>query len=121
MRTTSSSIHLKRRKKVLKQAKGFRGSRKNLIRVAKNAVMKAGNHAYISRRQRKREFRSLWIVRINASLRKHQMTYSQFIHALKKQKIDLNRKSLATLCMEDESAFQKLAEQTIQASNQGKK
>ena len=116
MRVTASPVHLERRKKVLRLAKGFRGRRKNVYRVAKNAVIKAGMHAYISRRQRKRQFRALWIVRINAGLRKHGCSYAKFMHSLKLQGIALNRKSLADMSMQDENAFRKLIDRVQNSS-----
>ena len=100
-----------RHKKVLNQAKGFRGRRKNVFRIAKEAVMKAGQYAYRDRRQRKRQFRSLWITRINAAARELGMTYSVFINGLKKAAIDLDRKVLADLAVFDKPAFAKIAEQ----------
>lgn len=100
-----------RHKKVLVQAKGFRGRRKNVYRVAKEAVMKAGQYAYRDRRQRKRQFRALWIVRINAAVRELGMTYSVFINGLKKAAIDMDRKVLADLAVFDKPAFSKIVEQ----------
>ena len=94
-----------RHKKVLDLAKGFRGRRKNVYRVAKQAVMKAGQYAYRDRRNKKRVFRSLWIARINAAARQNDMTYSQFIHGLKKAQIDMDRKVLADLAVFDKPAF----------------
>ena len=100
-----------RHKKVLQQAKGYRGRRKNVYRIAKEAVMKAGQYAYRDRRQRKRQFRALWIVRINAAARELGMTYSVFINGLKKAAIDLDRKVLADLAVFDKPAFARIAEQ----------
>ena len=100
-----------RHKKVLKKAKGFRGRRGNVYRVAKEAVMKAGQYAYRDRRQRKRQFRALWIVRINAAARELGMTYSVFISGLKKAAIDMDRKVLADLAVFDKPAFAKIVEQ----------
>ena len=94
-----------RHKKVLDLAKGFRGRRNNVYRVAKQAVMKAGQYAYRDRRNKKRVFRSLWIARINAAARQNDMTYSQFIHGLKKAQIDMDRKVLADLAVFDKPAF----------------
>ena len=99
-----------RHKKVLDQAKGYRGRRKNVYRIAKQAVMKAGQYAYRDRRQRKRQFRALWIARINAATRINGMSYSKFICGLKKAGIDLNRKVLADLAVNDAAAFAKLVE-----------
>lgn len=95
-----------RRKKVMKQAKGYFGRRKNVWTVAKNAVEKAMQYAYRDRRQKKRNFRSLWITRINAGARMHGMSYSQFIGKVKANGIDLNRKVLADLAMNHPDAFE---------------
>ena len=100
-----------RHKKVLKQAKGFRGRRKNVYRVAKQAVMKAGQYAYRDRRQKKRQFRSLWITRINAAVRELGMSYSTFMAGLKRANIDIDRKVLADLAVADKAAFAKIAGQ----------
>jgi large subunit ribosomal protein L20 len=100
-----------RHKKVLEQAKGFRGRRKNVFRVAKQAVMKAGQYAYRDRRVRKREFRALWIARINAAARECGMSYSAFMNGLKKSAIELDRKVLADLAVFDKPAFAKIASQ----------
>jgi large subunit ribosomal protein L20 len=97
-------------KKVLAQAKGYRGRRKNVFRVANEAVMKAGQYAYRDRRQRKRQFRSLWIARINAAAREVGMTYSTFMNGLKRAAIDVDRRVLADLAVHDPAAFTKLAE-----------
>jgi len=98
-------------KKVLDQAKGFRGRRGNVFTIAKEAVMKAGQYAYRDRRQRKRQFRALWIARINAAVRELGMTYSVFIAGLSKASIDIDRKVLADLAVHDKAAFGKIAEQ----------
>jgi large subunit ribosomal protein L20 len=100
-----------RHKKVLDQAKGFRGRRKNVYRIAKEAVMKAGQYAYRDRRNKKREFRSLWITRINAGAREAGVSYSQFMAGLKKAGIDVDRKILADLAVFDKAAFGKFVEQ----------
>ena len=100
-----------RHKKVLELAKGFRGRRKNVYRIAKEAVMKAGQYAYRDRRQKKREFRALWIARINAAVRELGMTYSVFMNGLTKAEIDIDRKVLADLAVHDRAAFAKIAEQ----------
>ncbi len=100
-------------KKVIDAAKGFRGRRNNVFRVANEAVMKAGQYAYRDRRQRKRQFRALWIARINAAVRGLglDMTYSQFVNGLKKASIEIDRKVLADMAVFDEAAFAKVAEQ----------
>ncbi len=100
-----------RHKKVLKQAKGYRGARSRLYKVAKQAVDKAGQYAYRDRRQRKRQFRSLWIVRINAAARENGISYSRFIAGLNKASIELDRKVLSDLAVHDKAAFMELAEQ----------
>lgn len=100
-----------RHKKVLDLAKGYRGRRKNVYRIAKQAVMKAGQYAYRDRRQRKRQFRALWIARINAASRQCGMRYSVFMNGLKKADILLDRKVLADLAVFDKPAFAQLAEQ----------
>jgi large subunit ribosomal protein L20 len=100
-----------RHKKVIKQAKGFRGRRGNVYRVAKQAVMKAGQYAYRDRRQKKRQFRSLWIARINAAVRELGMTYSAFMSGLKRANIEIDRKVLADLAVLDKAAFAKIAGQ----------
>jgi large subunit ribosomal protein L20 len=100
-----------RHKKVLDAAKGFRGRRKNVWRIANEAVMKAGQYAYRDRRVRKREFRALWIARINAAARECGLSYSAFMNGLKKASIDLDRKVLADLAVFDKAAFAKIASQ----------
>ena len=109
-RAISGIIHKKRAKSTLKKAKGFRGSRSKLFRVAKNAVIKSLQNSYIGRKQRKRQFRNLWIARINAACRNADVTYSRFINGLKKLNIDLNRKVLANLAIEDIESFNQLVE-----------
>ncbi len=99
-----------RHKKVLEQAKGYSGRRKNVYRVAKQAVTKAGQYAYRDRRQKKRQFRALWIVRINAAARIHGMSYSRLIDGLNKAQIDIDRKVLSELAVSDKAAFAVLAE-----------
>ncbi|MBL1140665.1 MAG: 50S ribosomal protein L20 [Proteobacteria bacterium] len=98
-------------KKIIDQAKGYSGRRKNVFRVAKQAVTKAGQYAYRDRRQRKRQFRSLWIARINAEARNNGLSYSRFINGLSKASIEVDRKVLAELAVFDKAAFGALAEQ----------
>ncbi len=98
-----------RRKRLLKQAKGYWGRRKNVWTVAKNAVEKGLQYSYRDRKARKREFRKLWIQRINAGAREHGMSYSQFMGGLKRANIDLNRKVLADLAMNDPTGFAEVA------------
>jgi len=100
-----------RHKKVLDQAKGYRGRRKNVYRIAKEAVMKAGEYAYRDRRQKKRVFRALWIARINAATRECGLSYSVFMNGLKKASIEVDRKVLADIAVFDKPAFMKLVEQ----------
>jgi len=100
-----------RHKKILVQAKGYRGRRKNVYRIAKQAVMKAGQYQYRDRRQRKRQFRSLWIARINAAARELGLKYSTLINGLKKANIEVDRKVLADLAVFDQPAFAALANQ----------
>ncbi|MBU6159198.1 MAG: 50S ribosomal protein L20 [Bacteroidetes bacterium] len=97
-----------RRKRILKQAKGFYGKRKNVYTVAKNVVEKGMTYSYVGRKLKKREYRQLWIARINAAVRQEGLTYSEFIHKLKVKQIDLDRKVLADLAMNEPESFQKL-------------
>jgi large subunit ribosomal protein L20 len=100
-----------RRKKILKQAKGFYGKRKNVYTVAKNIVEKGMTYSYVGRKLKKREYRSLWIARINAAVREEGMTYSQFINLLNKKEISLDRKVLADLAMNNPESFKALIAQ----------
>ena len=95
----------KRRKKTLKLAKGYFGSKHRLFKTAKQAVMKSGNYAYIGRKQRKRDFRRLWITRISAATRANGMNYSTFMNGLKKAGIEINRKMLSEMAINDPAAF----------------
>ncbi len=104
-----------RHKKILKAAKGYYGARSRVFRVAKQAVIKAAQYAYRDRRQRKRQFRALWVQRINAAARLHDLSYSRFINGLKKAAIELDRKVLADLAVRDKAGFAKLAKQALQA------
>ena len=99
-----------RHKKVLKQAKGYYGARSRVYRVAVQAVTKAGQYAYRDRRQRKRQFRQLWIARINAAARTNGMSYSRFINGLKKASVEIDRKILADIAVHDKNAFSVLVE-----------
>ncbi len=100
----------RRHRKVLNRAKGYYGARRKVYRVAKQAVIKAGQYAYRDRRQRKRDFRSLWITRINAAAREHGLSYSRFINGLKRAEIEIDRKVLADLAVHDKAAFKALAD-----------
>ena len=107
----------KRRKKTLKLAKGYFGAKSRLFRTAKEAVMKSGQYAYIGRKQRKRDFRRLWITRISAAAKVNGMNYSTFMNGLKKANITLNRKMLAELAVSDAAAFAGLVEKAKAALN----
>ena len=100
-----------RHKKILDAAKGYRGRRKNVFRVANEAVMKAGQYAYRDRRQRKRQFRNLWIARINAASRELGLSYSQFMNGLKKASVEIDRKVLADIAVFDKDGFARIVEQ----------
>ena len=100
----------RRHKKVLKMAKGYYGARSRVFRVAKQAVIKAGQYAYRDRRQRKRQFRALWIQRINAGARQHGLSYSRFVCGLKKAGIEIDRKVLADLAVNEKAAFAAIVE-----------
>jgi len=105
----------RRHKKIIKLAKGYFNARRKVFRVAKQAVTKAAQYAYIGRKQRKRQFRSLWIVRINAAARMHGMSYSRLMNGLKKANINLDRKALADIAIHDAAAFGQIAEQAKRA------
>jgi large subunit ribosomal protein L20 len=107
-RSVNSVAKRARRKKIIKQAKGYFGRRKNVWTIAKNAVEKAMLYAYRDRRNKKRNFRSLWIMRINAAARLNGLTYSEFINKLKANNIDINRKVLADLAVNNPEAFKEL-------------
>ena len=109
-RVTHSPARNKRKKKVFKAAKGYFGGRKNLYRTAKDAVEKGWEHAYRDRKKKKRNFRSLWITRINAAARENELSYSRFMNGLKLSGIELDRKALADLAVRDPGAFTSLAE-----------
>ncbi len=107
-RVKTGSVRRKRRSRILKHSKGYRGGRNNLKRTAMEAVEKGWNHAYVHRRTRKRDFRRLWIARINAAARLHGLSYSRFIHGLKTAGIELDRKVLADIAVNDEAGFGQL-------------
>ena len=108
MRIKRSVNALKKRRAILKQAKGYRGAKSKLYRVAREAVMKSGQYAYIGRRLKKRNFRSLWIQRINAACRLNDISYSKFMYGLKVANITLNRKVLADMAVNDKEGFASL-------------
>jgi len=101
----------KRRKKILKLAKGYFGAKHRLFKTAKEAVMKSGNYAYIGRKQKKRDFRRLWITRISAGAKLNGMNYSTLMHGLKKAGVEINRKMLSEIAINDAAAFTALCEQ----------
>jgi len=109
-RVKGAMMTRKRRNKVLKAAKGYWGAKSKHFKMAKQAVMKSGNYAYIGRKQKKRDFRSLWITRISAQAKVCSMNYSTFMNGLKKAGIDLNRKMLSEIAISDKDAFAALAE-----------
>lgn len=109
-RVKGAMMTRKRRNKVLKLAKGYFGAKSKHFKMAKQAVMKSGNYAYIGRKQRKRDFRRLWIARISAACRANGTNYSKFMNGLKKAGITLNRKMLSEIAIADESAFKSLVE-----------
>ncbi|MDD2232831.1 MAG: 50S ribosomal protein L20 [Sphaerochaetaceae bacterium] len=110
-RAVDGTKHKDRRKKILERAKGYYGRRSTNNRIAKDAVAKAGVYAYRGRKERKRDFRKLWIARISAAVRAEGMNYSQFIHALKAANIEMDRKTLSNMAIEDKKAFSALVAQ----------
>ena len=110
-RAVDGTKHKNRRNKILKQAKGYRGRRSTNNRVAKDAIAKAGQYAYVGRKRKKRDFRKLWIARISAGVKAEGMNYSSFMHGLKMAGIDLNRKALSNMAIEDKTAFKSLVDQ----------
>ena len=102
---------VKKRRKILKQAKGYRGAKSKLYRIARQAVMKSGNYAYVGRKLKKRDFRKLWIARINAAARMNGLSYSKLMYGLKQAGVTLNRKVLADMAVNDAKAFTALCEQ----------
>lgn len=109
-RVKGAIMSRKRRKKVLKSAKGYWGAKSKHFKMAKQAVMKSGNYAFVGRKQRKRDFRSLWITRISAAVKPYGINYSRFMHGLKLAGIDLNRKMLSELAVTDKEAFAVIVE-----------
>jgi large subunit ribosomal protein L20 len=114
-RVKRSVVSRARRNKILKSARGYYGARSRTLRVAKQAVTKAGQYAYRDRRQRKRHFRALWIQRINAGAREHGMSYSRLMDGLRKAEVEVDRKVLADLAINEKAAFGKLVETAKQA------
>lgn len=111
MRIKRAVSAVKKRRKIMKQAKGCYGGKSRLYRVAKQQVMRSGYYAYVGRKQKKRDFRKLWIARINAAARLNDLSYSKFMHGLKLAGIDLNRKVLADIAVSDPRAFSALCDQ----------
>lgn len=109
-RVKGGYVTRRRRKKILKLAKGYYGSKHRLFKTANQQVMKSGMYAYRDRRARKREFRKLWITRINAAARQHGLSYNRFMHGLKEAGININRKMLADLAVNDKTAFAQLVD-----------
>jgi large subunit ribosomal protein L20 len=114
-RVKGGTVTRKRRKRVLKLAKGYYGSKRTLFKQAKQQVMKSGQYAYRDRRQKKRDFRKLWITRINAAARLNDLSYSRLMHGLKEAGIEVNRKMLSDLAINDEKAFAQLADKAKDA------
>jgi large subunit ribosomal protein L20 len=108
MRSTNGTVHKNRRKKILKRTKGFRAGRRRLYRTAKDAALKADMWAFRDRKQRKRDFRALWIARINAACREEGISYSRFMAGVRKAKVGLNRKSLSEMALNDPAAFKEV-------------
>jgi len=115
MRTTKGAARTRAKKRLFKSVKGYRGGRRKLLRTAKETVLRSGQYAFRDRRVRKREFRKLWIIRINAAVRQRGMRYSEFIHGLDQAKIRLNRKMLSDMAVNDPSAFDAVVEKARQA------
>lgn len=115
MRTTKGSARNKAKKRLFKAAKGYRGGRGNLTRTAKETVLRAGAFAFRDRRARKREFRKLWIIRINAAARQHGLRYSEFMNGLKRSGIELDRKSLSEMAIHDPAGFEQIVEKVKEA------
>jgi large subunit ribosomal protein L20 len=115
-RATNAVARKKRRKKTLAQAKGYYGRKHSSYRFANEQLMRSGNYAYRDRRNRKRDFRRLWITRINAAARQHEMSYSEFIHGVQAAGIEVNRKMLADIAVRDPEAFRRFAELAREAA-----
>lgn len=111
MRTTKGSARTKAKRRIYRQTKGYRGGRRNLLRTAKETLVRAGAYAYRDRRVRKREFRRLWITRINAAVRMRGLRYSEFIHGLQLAGIELDRKTLSEMAIHDPASFDAVVEQ----------
>ncbi|KLU04563.1 MULTISPECIES: 50S ribosomal protein L20 [Rhodopirellula] len=110
MRTTKGAARRQSKKRLFKRAKGFRGGRGNLTRTVKETLLRSGAFAFRDRRVRKREFRKLWIIRINAAVKQHGLRYSEFIHGLNKAEIQLDRKSLSEMAIHDAAGFKQVCD-----------
>jgi large subunit ribosomal protein L20 len=115
MRTTKGSARRRSKKRLFKRAKGFVGGRGTLTRSVKESLLRSGNYAFRDRRVRKREFRKLWIIRINAAVRQHGLRYSEFIHGLNKAGIELDRKTLSEMAIHDEAGFKDVCDKVKEA------
>jgi len=115
MRTRKGSARTKAKRRLYRRAKGYRGGRKNLLRTVKETLIRSGAYAYRDRRVRKREFRKLWVIRINAAVRERGLRYSEFIFGLKKTGIELDRKALSEMAINDPTAFDSVVEQVKEA------
>ena len=115
MRIKRAVNAVKKRRKIMRKAKGYFGAKSKLYRVARQAVMKSGQYAFVGRRRKKRDFRQLWIARINAAARQNDISYSRLMHGLKVANVDLNRKVLADLAVNDAAAFTALCNQAKEA------
>ena len=115
MRTTKGAARNKAKRRLYKKAKGFRGGRGNLLRTVKESLLRAGAYAYRDRRVRKRDFRKLWIIRINAAVRQRGLRYSQFINGLGKAQIELDRRTLSEMAIEDPAAFDAVVDKVKEA------
>ena len=111
MRTTKGAARTKAKRRLFKRAKGYRGGRGNLLRTVKETLIRAGQYAYRDRKVKKRKFRQLWIIRINAACRMRGISYSDFMHGLKKAKIELNRKSLSEIAIADPEGFDAIVQE----------
>lgn len=114
-RSTSAPARHKRKRKLLQSAKGYFGGRKNLLRTAKDAVQRSWEYAYVDRKKKKRNFRSLWIARINAATRQHDLSYSRFISGLKEAGVEMDRKAMADLAVRNPEGFAALVERAKEA------
>ena len=115
MRTTTGSARNKSKNRLFKRAKGYRGGRGKLTRTVKETLVRSGAYAFRDRRRRKRDFRKLWITRISAAVRQHDLRYSEFIYGLKQANIELDRKSLSEMAIHDEAGFKDLCDQVKSA------